>query len=288
MVLRINIFNFLFLVLVIPISFLLEGIRRKLIARMQGRIGPSIWQPFYDIIKLFESNNSKENKNIILSTISFIYLITSFSLFLFIPFPIIGFHADFIFLIYILILNSALYILLGIITNSFYDHTISMKEMSIMFLYDIIFAIIILTFISFTNIQSLANFNERWLILKLPIASICLFIIVLVESRITPYNTVENYSEMIGSAETEVGGKELALFEISKNLKLTFFVFLMTLLFFGFKDLIRFAAISLITLFVLTFIQATTGRYRLDQIFKILIIVLFLSILELIRIKLMV
>lgn len=32
---------------------LMEGLDRKISARMQGRIGPPILQPFYDVIKLF-------------------------------------------------------------------------------------------------------------------------------------------------------------------------------------------------------------------------------------------
>lgn len=287
MILNISIFNFLFLILVIPISFLLEGIRRKLIARMQNRIGPPIWQPFYDIIKLFEKDksDSSANENIIFRTMPLVYFITTFSLFLFIPFPLINFHLDFILFIYIFVLSGALYIMLGVVSNSPYGYIGSMRDISLMLCYEIIFAIVIFTFVNFTKIQSLADFNEKWMILKLPIASACLFMIGLVETRITPYDTIEAYTEIIGSAETEFSGKGLAFFEISKNLKLVFFVFLTTLLFFGFKNLITFSIISLIILFVLTFIEASTCRYRLDQTLNILIIVLFFAILEFIRIN---
>jgi formate hydrogenlyase subunit 4 len=280
-------FNLLFLVLVIPVSFVLEGIRRKLMARMQNRIGPPIWQPFYDVIKLFEKgeSDSSANENIIFRIMPLIYFITTFSLFLFVPFSLINFPLDFILFIYIFILSGALYIMLGVVSNSPYGYIGSMRDISLMLCYEIIFAIIIFTFVTFTRIRSLADFNSEWMILKLPIASICLFIITLVETRITPYDTVEAYTEIIGSAETEFSGKGLAFFEISKNLKLAFFVFLTTLLFFGFKDLITFSIISLIMLFALTFIEATTCRYRMDQTLNVLIIVLFFAILELIRIN---
>ena len=33
---------------------LIAGIDRKITARMQGRVGPPILQPFYDVLKLFE------------------------------------------------------------------------------------------------------------------------------------------------------------------------------------------------------------------------------------------
>ena len=40
------------LILVPAIGTLLCGLDRKLTARLQGRIGPSFWQPVYDILKL--------------------------------------------------------------------------------------------------------------------------------------------------------------------------------------------------------------------------------------------
>ena len=38
----------LYLLLAPFIGAFLDGIDRKITARMQGRKGPSIWQPFYD------------------------------------------------------------------------------------------------------------------------------------------------------------------------------------------------------------------------------------------------
>ncbi len=287
MILNISMFEFLFLVLAIPISLLFVGIKRKLMARMQNRIGPPIRQPFYDIIKLFEKkeSNSGAKENIIFRTMPLIYLITTFSLFFFLPFSIISFHLDFILFIYIFILGGALYILLGITSNSPYGYFGSMRDMTLMLCYEIIFAIVIFTFVVFADIQSLVEFNESWMLLKLPIASACLFIIALVETRITPFDTVEAHTEIIGSVETEFSGRSLAFFEISNGLRLAFFVFLTSLLFFGFEDLLTFSIVSLVMLFVLTFTQATTCRYRLDQTLKILIIVLFFAVFELIRIN---
>ena len=287
MILNVSMFEFLFLILAIPISLIFVGIKRKLIARMQNRIGPPIWQPFYDVIKLFEKgeSDSKANENIIFQIMPLIYLIVTFSLFLFLPFSIISFHLDFILFIYIFILGGALYILLGIASNSPYGYIGSMRDMTLMLCYEIIFAIVIFTFVVFTGIQTLADFNGIWMIWKLPIASACLFIIALVETRITPFDTVEANTEIIGSVETEFSGRSLAFFEISSDLRLAFFVFLTTLLFFGFQDLLTFSMISLIMLFALTFCQATTCRYRLDQTLNILIIVLFFSVVELIRIN---
>lgn len=47
-------FLILYLVLAPFLGGLLDGIDRKISARMQGRKGPSVFQPFYDVIKLFQ------------------------------------------------------------------------------------------------------------------------------------------------------------------------------------------------------------------------------------------
>ncbi len=45
-------------ILVAPLlGGLIAGIDRKVTARMQGRVGPPIFQPFYDVGKLFEKEN---------------------------------------------------------------------------------------------------------------------------------------------------------------------------------------------------------------------------------------
>jgi len=287
MVLDVSIFKIIFLVLVIPISLVFEGIRRKLMARMQNRIGPPIWQPFYDVMKLFEKweSDSKASENVFFNITPFLYLVTTFALFFFIPFPLIGFQFDFILFVYVLILSGALYVLSGFASNSPYGSIGSMRELILMICYEAIFVVGIFTFILFSNIETLTDFNQTWLIYRLPIASVCLFIVALVEMRITPLDTVEAPTEIMGSVETEYSGRSLAFLEISKALKSAFFIFLLSMLFFGIKNIVMFSIFSLIMLFVFIFTQATTCRYRVDQTFNLLMIVLLLVVIEFVRIN---
>ena len=46
------------MILVLPVAMLVDGIFRKLLAKMQNRVGPPIIQPFYDVIKLFRKGES--------------------------------------------------------------------------------------------------------------------------------------------------------------------------------------------------------------------------------------
>ena len=51
---------------------LLNGLDRKISAKMQGRIGPSIFQPFYDVIKLLSKQFIIVNRAQIFLVISFL------------------------------------------------------------------------------------------------------------------------------------------------------------------------------------------------------------------------
>ena len=50
-----------FAVLAPVIGCLLAGLDRKLSARMQGRVGPPILQPYYDLRKLLEKDRAAVN-----------------------------------------------------------------------------------------------------------------------------------------------------------------------------------------------------------------------------------
>ena len=51
-----------YLVLAPILGCLLAGVDRKISARMQGRVGPSILQPYYDVRKFLEKDQITPNK----------------------------------------------------------------------------------------------------------------------------------------------------------------------------------------------------------------------------------
>lgn len=59
------------------IGGLLKGVDRILTARMQGRIGPPLLQPFYDVIKLFNKSNLVAGKPQMIFIFSYLLLIVT-------------------------------------------------------------------------------------------------------------------------------------------------------------------------------------------------------------------
>ncbi|MCR5797968.1 MAG: NADH-quinone oxidoreductase subunit H [Eubacterium sp.] len=71
-----------FIILAPFIGGLLDGIDRKLSARMQGRKGPSVLQPFYDLKKLFDKQFLSVNKMQLFMVISYlIFMIVTGAMF---------------------------------------------------------------------------------------------------------------------------------------------------------------------------------------------------------------
>ncbi|MEM7828639.1 MAG: NADH-quinone oxidoreductase subunit H, partial [Candidatus Aenigmatarchaeota archaeon] len=83
--------------------------------------------------------------------------------------------------------------------------------------------------------------------------------------------------------KTEFSSRGLALIELSRYMKLLFFIFFTTFLFFGPMHIVPFLLISLAMLFLLTLEKVTTPRYRVEEVFKFFIPVLALALIEITR-----
>lgn len=275
--------------MMLPIALLLDGIFRKLLAKAHNRVGPSILQPFYDLIKLFEKKGSDSAgyKSLFFRVVPVLYFLSTYSLFLFIL-NVIQFQFDFILLIYMIVLSSALYILLGLVSNSPFGVFGSMRDMLLMICYEVALTVCIFSFIIYTDAFSLSQVNQSWLIFKLPLVSICMIVITLVETRITPFDTTDAEPEIMGSVETEFSGRSLGLLELSRQLRLLFFILLLIRFLFNPVIAVSFVLLFILVFFILLFSEATSARFRADQAFNWLIIVLMLSVIGFIRIHFLV
>ena len=271
----------IFFLLIPFIALLYEGIFRKINARFQDRIGPPILQPFYDVMKLFEKKEIKNQNDPFFKYSPLLYFISIYALFLFIPFSLISFEYDFIFVLYLTILGSAFYVLSGLSSDNPFGIIGSAREMILMIVYEITLVVTVFSFIIKAGVLSFADFNSTLLLLSLPISSIALFVTSMIEVHITPFDTTEAHTEIMAGAVTEYSGTNLALMNLSMALKRLFFTLFLPMLFFG-NNMLIIIPMSLIFLFIYIVMQATTSRYRVDQAFKVYSIIMFLALVELI------
>jgi len=277
-------YEIIFFILVPFIALLYEGLLRKLNARFQNRIGPPIVQPFYDIIKLFKKKPFKTQNDPFYKYAPFLYFISIYALFLFIPFSLISFQYDFVLLLYLTILASAFYVLAGLSSDNPFGIVGSMREMILMIVYEITLVIAIFNFIIRAGVLSFADFQSCLMLFFLPISSIGLAIISLVEVHITPFDTTEAPTEIMSGSRTEYSGRNLAFMNLSLFMKRLFFIFLIPLLLFG-RDLTVLIPLSIVFLFLYTLCQVTTPRYRVDQAFKAYFYVMIFVLIEFVLIS---
>jgi NADH-quinone oxidoreductase subunit H len=279
----------IFLAFALPISLLFEGIKRKVIARFHNRIGPPVWQPFLDIRKLFEKgpSDSRGNDNAFFRFCPFLYFVSSFVLFLFMPFQILSFSYDFVLLIYITILCSGFYVLVGFASNSPYGIVGSMREIITMVAYEMILTASVFAFMIAANVTSFAAYPAGLSLLAAPLATIAMLFVVSIEIKITPFDTAEADTEILYGYKTEFSSRSLAWMELARQSKSAFFMFFLVFLLFGPMHIVWFAVATLAFVFLFSLAQATTSRFRVDQVFKVMLPVLAVAIMEIIRLVVM-
>lgn len=265
------------------LAILAEGIHRKLVARMQNRVGPPLLQPLYDLIKLWGKEPLVTGNDIFFVTVPILYFLVHFALFLFIPLSIISFEYDFIFLIYLTILGSAFYILSGVSSDSPYSIVSSMREMRLMICYEMALTIVFVT-LFLTGPFSLAQWSLPLAAISFPLAAIVLFMVATVELHITPFDTAAAKTEILSAVETEYSGRRLFFMELGSYLKRLFYILLWPFLFVGTGNWILFAISVIIMIFLFAYSLVTTPRYRVDQAFNALFVVLVVALLEFVRV----
>ena len=118
-----------FLVLAPFVGGFLAGVDRKLSARLQGRYGPPLRQPFFDVLKLFQKERILVNKFQNFSIVLF-FLFTVFSGALFFA------GADLLLTIFSLALAGTFFILGGFAVGSPYSHLGAERELIQMVAYE--------------------------------------------------------------------------------------------------------------------------------------------------------
>jgi len=226
-----------FIVLAVPVSLFVEGIRRKVYARMCHRQGPPIMQPFYDIRKLWRKWK-EQPRTLVFKIMPIAALIVAFVIFLFIPFGWLSFQYDFIVFVYLFILLDTFYLVGGLASQSPFAFQSCVRDLLLMIGYEIVFMVCAGIFILGSGVTSIAQYTTTFGFLQMPIAAIILLYVGHIIVRVTPYDVVDAEPEISGGLFTEYLGKNLALFEIAEFMKNLAFYMIAALFIFGREHLI--------------------------------------------------
>ena len=276
--------NIVFFIAAPFIALLMQGVQRKIAARMQNRRGPPVLQPFYDVAKLLGKKSIKSKNDLFFKIAPLLYLIAIYAIFIVLPPSLASFDYDFIFLFYMVMLANAFYILGGISSDSPYSITGSMREMFLMVCFEITMAVAVFTFIIYSHTLSFSGIVPMAM-LYLPLASICMIAVALAEVKITPFDTAEAETEILPGVDTEYAGKQLMFLDVAKSMKMLFYVMFLPVLFVGVQNAFLFIMAAIVIFLAITFAQAAMPRYGVEVTYRELSIILLLAVAEFVRVS---
>ena len=246
-------------ILIAPvIGGLLSGIDRKVTAHMQGRIGPSILQPFYDVGKLFEKDSAEVNGTQRFYVISyFVFAIFTGALFFA--------GGDLLLVVFALTLAEVFLVLGAYAAYSPYSHIGAERELLQVMAYEPIMILSAVGFYLVTRSFAVSDILAYPLLLVLVLPGIFLaFLYALtIKLRKSPFDISTSHhahQEIVKGVTTEFSGPNLGFIEVTHWYELVFllgFVFL----FFAADWILGIIAVIIVFLLEL-FIDNTNARVK--------------------------
>ena len=247
-----------FLVFAPFVGGFLSGVDRKLSARLQGRYGPPLRQPFFDVLKLLRKErivvNKFQNFNIVLF---FVFTIFSGALFFA--------GADLLLTIFSLALAGTFFILGGFSVGSPFSHLGAEREVIQVVSYEPMVILMAVGMYQVTGSFKVAELVQypKPLILYLPGIFAGFLYILTIKFRKSPFDLSMSHhahQEIVRGITTEFSGPALGLIEVThwyENVLLLGMVYL----FFGFNPWIA-LAVSLATFLFEIFIDMNYARFK--------------------------
>lgn len=192
---------------------LLSGIDRIITARMQGRVGPPVLQPFYDVFKLLGKERFLVNQRQVLWAIGYLALIIT-------SLAMLCLGSDLLVIVFVMAFAAICFVLGGLSTKSPYSHIGSQRELLQMLSYEPV--LILLAIGVFMQNQSFLVKDiftrSEPLLFSLPLVFIAVLLILTIKMRKSPFDLStchHAHQELVQGITTEYSGPYLALIELT-------------------------------------------------------------------------
>ena len=201
-------------VLVAPfIGGVLMGIDRIVSARLQSRQGPPLFQPFYDILKLFAKRRMAANTFQMISVS--VYLAS-----MVLSLALLFMGQDLLVLLFILALGNIMLILGGISVKSPYSQLGSQREVIVLLAYEpLLVCMVVGTYIMTGSFSAASIFGlERPLALSMPAFVITQALVMAMKLHKSPFDVSASHhahQELVRGIYTEFSGPQMAVIELA-------------------------------------------------------------------------
>jgi formate hydrogenlyase subunit 4 len=215
----IGIFNVLLVLLAAP---LVDGILRKVRARIHSRQGPPVMQTYYDLAKLMVKEDQSGANNFVFNAAPVACLGSILLAALFVPMggvvPL-GFSGDILVLVYILTLAPVCMCLGGMASGSPYAYVGVSREIMLLVVVEPVLAVALISTAIKAQSLVLVNCIDRYAAslpdISLIVGGIAFFLILQPEFSKVPFDLAEAEQEIMEGPLIEYSGRKLALLKWS-------------------------------------------------------------------------
>jgi NADH-quinone oxidoreductase subunit H len=280
----------LFALLVFPgFAFLLvcawffDWLDRRVLARLQGRVGPPWYQPVADFIKLMAKEDllpagADERVAAFLPMGAFAAVLTAG---LYVPVAgrsAFGFEGDLIVVLFLLSLPALAYFLAGWVSIGVYSILGGNRSLLQYFSYEVPFLMALSGPAILANSWSLAEIAARqattgWGLLQQPLGFLLALVGLIGKLKRDPLDIPKAKSEVVAGPLTEFSGRKLALWHLAMDMQTVVGIFLLINTFVGGASAwgvvptsLVFALKAVLIMMLLSVISALYARLRIDQL----------------------
>ncbi len=254
-----------------------EWVDRKLVARMQNRLGPRWFQPLADVAKLLgkEEIVPRGADARWFNGLPIVALAAVLTAALYVPLlgilPSVGFAGDLIVTIYLLSVLTLCLALAGSLTSDRFGLLGATRTLTQLFSYEAPFLLALLgpaVVAGSWQIGTILNYaSGQWLIVTQPIGFFIAVIGLMGKLELPPFDAPEAHTEIVAGALTEYSGRGLALFRLAKNVALVVGLTLIAGFYLGgIANAFEFVGKTLALLGVIVVLQVLFARLRIDQL----------------------
>ncbi len=255
-----------------------EWVDRKLVARLQNRVGPRWYQPLADLVKLLAKEEivPEGSDPILFYLLPVLALACAMTSALYLPMagfmPAYSFRGDLIVALYLL---SMLTIGLGVAganTPNRFSLIGATRTLTQLFSYEAPFLLALLgpaVVAGSWRISEINFYSQQqplWLIVTQPIGFLVALVGLMGKLELPPFDAPEAETEIVAGALTEYSGRGYALFRLGKNVELVIALTLVAAFYLGgLANPVEFLIKTLGLLVFLAVLQTLFARLRIDQ-----------------------
>lgn len=263
----------------LALGLLYQWANRKLLARLQNRVGPRLLQPLADLVKLITKQEivPQGTTRLVFSVLPVVALAGALTAALYVPLfglaPSFSFPGDLVVTIYLLALLTLCLSLAGANTNSRFALVGTTRVLTQLFSYEAPFLLALLgpaIAAGSWQISAIAANNAEagrgWLLFSQSVGFLVAIIGLMGKLELPPFDAPEAETEIVAGVLTEYSGRGLAFFRLARDVEMVVGLTLIAAVYLGgVVNPLDFAIKTLSLLAVVTVLQALLARRRIDQ-----------------------